>query len=267
MHRLCFGSLPAILIFSLLLTAVGSAHYELGLVPASACLSDDVFAPRAQVTPKPGTMFDPTDRLAPPPMSDPPTQVELGHYAYYLSCMVCHGDRGQGLTEEWRGALDPADQNCWQSKCHAANHPPEGFELPRNAPPIIGPDRLGHYQTAAGLYEYLKTRMPWQAPGILSDEEYWQLTAFLIDVNGVPLGDTILGPDNAANVHIEPQAAAAEASSKTDITTTIMPHAPKVERQMRHGLALNLTATVGVLLMGGLVLSILILRRRHDQAT
>jgi len=158
-------------------------------------------------------MFDVTDRLAPPPMSDPPTQVEQGHYAYYLSCMVCHGDRGQGFTDEWRGALDPADQNCWQSKCHAANHPPEGFELPRYAPPVIGPGRLAHHQTAAGLYQFLRSRMPWQAPGILSDEEYWQLTAFLAQANGISWGEGPLGPDNAANVALDARASSPQGSA------------------------------------------------------
>jgi cytochrome c len=150
-------------------------------------------------------MVSPQDRLAPPPMSDPPTQVEQGHYVYYLSCMVCHGDRGQGLTEEWRGALDPADRNCWQSRCHAPNHPPEGFEFPKFAPAIIGPGRLTHHETAARLYEFLRTRMPWQAPGLLSDDEYWRLTAFLVDANGVPLDGITLGPDNAGLVLLRPQ--------------------------------------------------------------
>ena len=159
----------------------------------------------AQPTREPGMMFDPTDRLAAPAMSDPPTQVEQGHHAYYLSCMVCHGDRDQGLTEEWRGALDPADQNCWQSKCHAANHPPEGFELPRYAPAIIGAGRLAHHQTAAGLYEYIRSRMPWQAPGILSDEEYWQLAAFLVDANGISLQGATLDPQTAPRIRLDGQ--------------------------------------------------------------
>jgi len=137
-------------------------------------------------------------------MSDPPTQVELGHYAYYLSCMVCHGDRGQGLTDEWRGVLDPEDQNCWQSKCHAANHPPEGFQHPRNAPMVIGTGALGAYQTATDLYEYLRAEMPWPFPGLLEDEEYWQLTAFLADVNEVDLGKKPIGSDNAADLLIVP---------------------------------------------------------------
>ena len=68
----------------------------------------------AEPTPAPGPnslgmgMMDPHERLARPPMSDPPTQIELGHAEYWMSCMVCHGDRGQGLTEEWRSGLDPA---------------------------------------------------------------------------------------------------------------------------------------------------------------
>jgi mono/diheme cytochrome c family protein len=151
-------------------------------------------------TREPATMFTPQDRLAPPPMSDPPTQVEQGHHVYWLTCMVCHGDRGQGLTDEWRGALDPADRNCWQSRCHAPNHPPGGFEFPKFAPAIIGASRLAHHETAAGLYEFLRTRMPWQAPGLLSDDEYWQLTAFLVDANGVPLDGITLGPDNANGI-------------------------------------------------------------------
>jgi mono/diheme cytochrome c family protein len=149
-------------------------------------------------------MFTPQDRLAPPPMSDPPTQVEQGHHVYWLTCMVCHGDRGQGLTDEWRGALDPADRNCWQSRCHAPNHPPGGFEFPHFVPAIIGPGRLARHETAARLYEFLRTRMPWQAPGLLSDDEYWQLTAFLVDANGVPLDGINLGPDNAARIRLGP---------------------------------------------------------------
>lgn len=191
----------------LLFTLTALAMALGGAVVASASSSSPLYAPSespsAQATREPGMMFDPTDRLAPPPMSDPPTQVEQGQHVYYLSCMVCHGDRGQGLTEEWRGALDPADQNCWQSKCHAANHPPEGFELPRYAPAIIGAGRLAHYQTAAGLYEYIRSRMPWQAPGILSDEAYWQLTAYLVEANGISLEGAMLGPRDAARVRLD----------------------------------------------------------------
>ncbi len=153
-----------------------------------------------QAPPKASATPSPLERLAEPPRSDPPTQVELGHYAYYMSCMVCHGDRGQGLTDEWRNVNPPEDRDCWQSRCHAPNHPPEGFEIPRSAPPVIGAGTLGAFQTAADLYEYLRVDMPWAFPGLLQDEEYWQLTAFLADANRVARGRKPLGPDNAESM-------------------------------------------------------------------
>jgi len=178
--------------------------------------------------PHPG--MAPHERLDHPPMSDPPTQIELGHSEYWMSCMVCHGDQGQGLTEEWRNVLDPADMNCWQSKCHAPNHPPEGFQIPRTAPLIMGPGALTGYRTAEELFEYLRTDMPWAFPGLFQDVQYWQLTAFLLDANDVDQGEAcdgegngecervteLLGPDNAAEILIVPNLVQ---THKTDLET------------------------------------------------
>ncbi|MGC9334841.1 MAG: hypothetical protein ACP5JJ_11870 [Anaerolineae bacterium] len=137
----------------------------------------------------------PHERLEYPPMSDPPTQMERGHAEYWMSCMVCHGDRGQGLTEEWRSVLDPADMNCWQSKCHAPNHPPEGFQIPRTSPLVIGPGALTGYRTAEDLFEYLRADMPWPFPGLFYDWQYWQITAYLLDANGIDQGAQSIEPD------------------------------------------------------------------------
>jgi mono/diheme cytochrome c family protein len=147
----------------------------------------------------------PQERLARPPMSDPPTQLELGHAEYWMSCMVCHGDRGQGLTEEWRSVLDPADMNCWQSRCHAPNHPPQGFEIPRQSPLVIGPGALTGYQTASDLFAYMRVYMPWSFPGLFEDDVYWNLTAYLADANGIELPKAPLGPDNGDEVFMVPQ--------------------------------------------------------------
>jgi mono/diheme cytochrome c family protein len=173
--------------------------------PPNVRASSPSQSPTPQATPIHGMMFAPDERLARPHMSDPPTQVELGHYRYYMSCMVCHGDRGQGLTDEWRGVLDPEDQNCWQSRCHAPNHPPEGFQLPRSSPPIIGAGTLGAYQTAADLHAYLRVEMPWPFPGLFDDEEYWRVTAYLADVNKVDMGKKPLGLDNARKLLMRPK--------------------------------------------------------------
>lgn len=142
------------------------------------------------------------DRLAAPPTVYPPTQADLGAQVYWFKCMVCHGDRGQGLTEEWRNAWDPSHRNCWQSRCHASNHPPEGFQLPYYAPPLIGPGTLARHGTLADLHDYLATQMPWQAPGSLPPEEYWQLAAFLLRANGVAVSDADLNPAAAARVRL-----------------------------------------------------------------
>jgi mono/diheme cytochrome c family protein len=147
----------------------------------------------------------PQERLAKPPLSDPPTQVELGHAEYWMSCMVCHGDRGQGLTEEWRTVLDPEDMNCWQSRCHAPNHPPQGFEIPRTSPLVIGPGALTGYQTASDLFAYLRVYMPWSFPGLFEDDVYWNLTAYLADANGIDLPKEPLGPGNGDEVLLRPQ--------------------------------------------------------------
>lgn len=161
---------------------------------------------------EPSAMPSMPDRLAPPPMPANPTQADYGARVYWLVCMACHGDEGQGLTDEWRSAWGPEHQNCWQSKCHAANHPPHGFELPRSAPRIMGDGALARFDTAAGVYEFLHTQMPWQAPGSLQDDEYWQLTAFLLRANGVAPAQTARSPERVAQIHL-PDAQAQPAAS------------------------------------------------------
>ncbi|UCC65194.1 MAG: hypothetical protein JSV36_09235 [Anaerolineae bacterium] len=204
--RLLVCGLVAVCIALVVITAA-SADSPVGAGGHDPTGRDDVSSVSLlpQATPEPELMADPFERLKRPPMSDPPTQVELGHYIYYLSCMVCHGDRGQGLTDEWRTVLDPADRNCWQSKCHAANHPPEGFEIPRAAPAVIGPGTLTTYQTAADLFEYIRVTMPWPYPGLYEDEEYWNLTAYLADANGVAWGPEPLGPEKGPDVLLIPE--------------------------------------------------------------
>lgn len=103
----------------------GIADGETPPPPVSMGMGDDESDPR---TANDGAQVD---RLSAPPVSDNPTQLECGAYHYAQVCMACHGDKGQGLTEEWRAAWGEKEQNCWQSKCHAGNHPPEGFSTLR----------------------------------------------------------------------------------------------------------------------------------------
>ena len=172
-------------------------------------------AVKAQSEP-PGPQMPPLPQgLDPPPTVYPPTQVSQGSYVYYMVCMACHGDKGQGLSDDWRGALDPADQNCWQSRCHASNFPPGGFVFPKIVPAVASPGMLARFDTALELYQFIKQSMPFQAPGSLSDEEYWQLTAFLVSLNGIDPGASILGPEQAAFLKLHPPVQAARPDSAT----------------------------------------------------
>jgi mono/diheme cytochrome c family protein len=49
--------------------------------------------------------------------------------------------------------------------------------------------------TVAGLVAYARAKMPPDRPGSLTDQNYADLTAFLLDANGYPKGDTQLPPD------------------------------------------------------------------------
>jgi cytochrome c5 len=177
---------------------------SIGLLIFLVCLAVPGIAMAQTPQPPDAPMAGFYDRLAPPPTVYPPTQADQGAQVYYQVCMVCHGDKGQGLTDEWRGALDPADQNCWQSRCHAGNHPADGFIFPKIVPPVVGPQMGARFRNALDLYQYLKTRMPWQWPGTRSDDEYWQLTAHLLRWNGVDPGVEPLTPERAANIWLNP---------------------------------------------------------------
>jgi cytochrome c len=128
------------------------------------------------------------DRLAIPVLPESPTQVDIGRNLYYYHCMPCHGDRGQGLTDEWREVWVEDHQDCWARGCHAARSELDGFYIPRTIPAVIGsPPALAAFQDAEELFAFLRATQPPQRPGALADAEYWALTNFLFHENGRPL--------------------------------------------------------------------------------
>lgn len=166
------------------------------------------FAALSTTTPAPTA-----DRLAEPTLPPGASQADLGAQDYWLNCMPCHGDVGQGLTDEFRLLYPEEDRNCWSGGCHGNRPYQNGFTLPTDVPRIIGSQALIHFSTAAGLHGFIKAAMPYQDPGSLDDETYWQLTAFLLRENGLLHSIGTLGPDNAEMVRINP------ASTETIITS------------------------------------------------
>lgn len=137
------------------------------------------------------------DRLAAPDLPPNPSQADLGEYTYWAHCMACHGDRGQGLTAEFRSLYPEEDRNCWESGCHGPRPYEDGFTLPSVVPPLIG-SGLEKFGDAARLQAFVAASMPFSDPGSLSEEQYWQVTAFLLRENGLDPGTRSLGPGNAA---------------------------------------------------------------------
>jgi len=147
------------------------------------------------------------DRLAEPTLPASPSQADQGAQVYWLSCLPCHGDQGQGLTDEFRATYPPEDQNCWQSGCHGKNPYESGFTIPKTIPAVVSPDALANFTDGAQLEAFIQAAMPYWKPGSLTDDETWKVTAFVLRSNGLWDDSTELGPDNASRVKIQRGAA------------------------------------------------------------
>jgi cytochrome c5 len=138
------------------------------------------------------------ERLAQPPLPAHPSQYEYGRYLYWLNCMACHGDRGQGLTAEFR-SLYVEDQNCWARGCHAGRPGDQGFPIPRIVPAVISAtSKLPPFATPEKLFEFLRATHPPQYPGHLPEDQYWALTNYLFVQNHRLYDYQTLGPARQA---------------------------------------------------------------------
>ena len=137
-----------------------------------------------------------------------PTQVQRGEVSYYYHCMPCHGDQGQGLTDEFRALWVEDHQNCWAVGCHGGRVSDEGFPLPRYIPPVTSPNTIqANFPEAEDLFRFLHTTHPPQRPGALEEEEYWDLTGFIRYKNGLQAVDEISGKQFPATIQFSPSVA------------------------------------------------------------
>lgn len=111
----------------------------------------------------------PAAALAARRLAQAPPQVERGRAIFAARCAKCHGAEGQGG---------------------------EGPRLIGPAPVLAG------YPTAQHLFEFVRSDMPADAPGTLSEAEYWDVLAFVLDANGLLPPGTVLDPDTAPQVPI-----------------------------------------------------------------
>ena len=166
--------------------------------------------PRPSPTPAGMPGATPTvDRLAAPPTVPSPNQADEGAQLYWLHCQPCHGDRGQGLTDEWRAQYPPEEQYCWESGCHGERPYDQDFALPTSVPPLVGQEPgatvLQKFETMDAVYNYSSAAMPLFFPGELAQEEYLAIMAHLLRENGLWDGTTVT-PQNLFNYRLRPPA-------------------------------------------------------------
>lgn len=90
-------------------------------------------------------------------------QIAAGREVYTAECAQCHGQDGEGGT----------------------------------GPLLIGGNkRIASYQTTKRLYDYVSTTMPFDEPGSLTPEQYWNVIGYLLDANELLPPDTVLGPES-----------------------------------------------------------------------
>ena len=154
---------------------------------------------QADATPTP-------DRLAEPTLPAIPSQADHGAQVYWLSCLPCHGDKGQGLTDEFRTTYPPEEQYCWNRGCHGEVPYEQGFTIPKKISAVIGQRALAKFSDAAQLNAYIRAAMPFWKPGSLTEEDAWRVTAFILRENNLWDDKTELNASNAANMKI-PRAA------------------------------------------------------------
>lgn len=90
-------------------------------------------------------------------------QVAAGRDVYLDECAKCHGEQGEGGT----------------------------------GPLLIGGSRrIASYGDTDRLYDYVSRTMPFDDAGSLSEQQYWDSIAYLLDANDLLPADAVLGPDS-----------------------------------------------------------------------
>ena len=105
--------------------------------------------------------------------------VSRGKEVYVGNCAACHGDNGQGGIKDrlvgGQGTL-------------ASDAPVK----------TVG----SFWPFATTLFDYINRAMPYQAPGSLSHDEIYAVTAYILNLNGIVPADGKLDKDNLPKIRM-----------------------------------------------------------------
>ncbi|MDB6042647.1 MAG: pyrrolo-quinoline quinone [Gammaproteobacteria bacterium] len=122
--------------------------------------------------------------------------------------------------------------------CHGTNLQGE------SGPPLSGATLRAAYGTgtAAQLYDFISRQMPQDKPGSLSQQQYLDVTAYVLSRNGFPAGNSPLGVGSLSKVHMSQQSTSATATGpNTDEIVRAAPPVRNVYAQLPAGANVNVT--------------------------
>jgi cytochrome c len=99
-------------------------------------------------------------------------QIAAGQQVYRQICASCHGDQGEGIDD---------------------------------APPLFGAGtQIGDYRTANRLHSFIASEMPGDDPGSLSQQQVYDVLAYILSENGLNPGGLVVDQSSAANISLNP---------------------------------------------------------------
>lgn len=114
-----------------------------------------------------------------------PAQVTHGAWIFRRQCARCHGPDAQGKADAWKGLTAPE-----LAGPNALPEAPRPFQQIRRQP----------FETAADVFDFVSTAMPADQPASLEPDEYWDVIAYILDLNGVPADGVPLDAASATRV-------------------------------------------------------------------
>jgi hypothetical protein len=103
--------------------------------------------------------------------------AKTGKSIYVANCLACHGKQGTG------GINDPL----------VGGHGTLTSDRPQRT---VG----SYWPYATTLFDYVRRAMPYQAPGSLTNDEVYAVTAYLLYLNGIIGEDETLGAESLRRV-------------------------------------------------------------------
>jgi putative membrane protein len=110
--------------------------------------------------------------------------------ALLLATAACRPQVRTPAEQQWARGERLYGRFC--SECHDPG---------RIGPVITQPDLL-HYDTAGALFDYNRRTMPPDAPGRLSQQEYWDISAHMLRRHRLLPADVVVGPETAEVINI-----------------------------------------------------------------